>query len=294
MGEEGEKKEESGIDFFDIDIISSVIMGVITDLLHILLALTLLGIPIALLLHFIMGATVFGMMLSKLKEPLPKLVLGAAVLLPLPLLGVGVILAVILGDKLARKALELGLSATGAGAAAVQAIKRAEMVAQAAQAAMDKVPGAKGGGEGEEEQPEEQAAQEEPQEEVPRQEEAPKGESAFEEMEQKPRFEEMVSAQGEEAATLPMGGGGTAEAPSQKPPKDEEKPLVRYEDVLRSGAEEIPSITKPSARPQPAIEKGAEKLDNINTKASPAKKEAVSLDVEEETLKLQDEAGMKL
>ncbi len=157
MNEEQEEGTHKGIDYFGPGIVMAFIAAFAGDLLWLLVIGALIPPPpigltflaAGLLAHYLAGVMVGGFIFFELKHFIPKLVLGAAILLPLPLLMLGIGFALVLQNRIiealliqgATKLLEAGLVATGVGASAAGAIeaaadaKTAQTLARGAKAA---------------------------------------------------------------------------------------------------------------------------------------------------------------
>jgi hypothetical protein len=151
---------EGKVGFLGPEFVMAAIAALMSDFAFVfLLALLIpiIGLIIALMIimfHYFAGLILLFLIFPKLKHLLPKLVLILAVVLPLPLLAIGVVLAIVLQNRLiefvvtqaaiqtiavatggAGEVLEVGAAAAEAGAVAAEAgVAAAEAGAVAAEA----------------------------------------------------------------------------------------------------------------------------------------------------------------
>ncbi|MFH1246291.1 MAG: hypothetical protein V1489_00760 [Candidatus Liptonbacteria bacterium] len=149
--------ETKRLDYFDPGFIAAIITAVSSDAVllfaGVILLIPVIGLVIAglaILFHYFASVFILMSVLFRLKHFLPKLVLGIAIILPLPLLVVGIFIALILQNRLIElilietvtKTLEAAEVGTGVGtplAAATEAAGKAAegvgVVAKGAEAA---------------------------------------------------------------------------------------------------------------------------------------------------------------
>ncbi|MBI2888767.1 MAG: hypothetical protein HYY10_02470 [Candidatus Liptonbacteria bacterium] len=152
-----EEGKHSKIDYFGPGIVMAFIAAFAGDLFWLLVIgafippppIGLTFLAAGLLAHYLAGMMVGGFIFFELKHFVPKAILGAAILLPLPLLMVGMGIALIAQNRIIEilliqagtKLLEAGLAATGVGALAAGAVevaadaKTVQTVARGAKAA---------------------------------------------------------------------------------------------------------------------------------------------------------------
>lgn len=135
--------EKEGIDFFNPAIVMALLMAVMSDAAFITLpfwfvpAIGLVIAAVVLLFHYFAAFFLFFLVLPKLRHFIPKLVFFIALILPLPTLSLGIILALILQNRLiealaveaATQVVAGALAATGVGAPAAAAVEAAGQTA---------------------------------------------------------------------------------------------------------------------------------------------------------------------
>lgn len=137
--------DEGKLDIFNPAFIMGFIVALISDisfLFLLALAIPVVGIVVAIFIltgHYIAGIIVGFLVFQKTNGSLAKLALGLAIILPLPLLTIGILLAILLSNSFVRFAAEqaaiaaIGAATGGAGAVAAKSAVATEGAAVAAE-----------------------------------------------------------------------------------------------------------------------------------------------------------------